>query len=79
MLFRVYFNRHGRDPWSVDEGTQATERCVEGVVLCGCFWRTQTLTPVERSTIDPEFTPSAWIEVEAQAAELVGGKIVFVP
>lgn len=76
MVWRVYYNRRGAEPWSVDDGNQATERTCAGIVLCKCNWKT-----AEAATrpANPEMAPSAWIEVEARRAEIIGSKIVFVP
>ena len=75
MTFRVYFNRRSDEPWSVDEGTPATERTCRDIVQCGCFWRTRTVDNLLTATTQP----IAWLDVEAQSAELIEGKIVFMP
>ena len=57
---RLYFNRHGRLPWSVDEGAGTRERlfatvaigAVEGVTIYAALEPNQNQTE----------TPCAWIE-----------------
>jgi hypothetical protein len=78
--YRVYYNQAHAWPyvWSVDDGDQAHEHTCEAVVMCDCYWQTRALSPHERLQVDPETTPTAWIEVEARAMERVGNKVVFV-
>ena len=60
--YRIYFNRWNDAPliWSVDEGTQATERIVREV-------RLENVTGVTRSGPgDNVKSPTVWIEVEGR-------------
>jgi hypothetical protein len=62
MTYRIYFNRWRDAPliWSVDEGTQATERNVREVRFDGVTGRTNT------GPGDNYHSPTVWIEVEAR-------------
>jgi hypothetical protein len=59
--YRIYFNRWADAPliWSVDEGTQATERNVRGVRFDNVSGRTCS------GPGDNVKSPTVWIEVEA--------------
>lgn len=63
-MYRVYYNRTADEPWlwSVDEGTQESERQVTGVRMHGCDTRERVDLSVV--TTDKE-RPRAWMEVDA--------------
>lgn len=59
---RLYFNKHGDLPWSVDEGTLATERQFAKVLISTCVAATTVYAPIDGvNTLD---MPIAWVEWE---------------
>lgn len=74
MTYRVYFHkRNGNDPvvWSVDEGTQATEKHVQFFQLAGVL---------AVSVVDFEAkadAPAGWIQIENAAVEFTRGGAIF--
>lgn len=60
-MIRLFFNRHGDRPWSVDNGPGTPERTFKQV-LTSALGKTvyRPLTPGE----DPEEVPRAWIEYD---------------
>jgi hypothetical protein len=60
--YRIYFNRWNDKPliWSVDEGTQASERIVREVRFENVCGRTHS------GPGDNVKSPTVWIEVEAE-------------
>jgi len=62
MTYRVYFNRWQDAPnvWSVDDGTQATERTVREVRLHNVSARTRF------GPGDNQKSPTVWIEVQGE-------------
>ena len=72
-LYRLYFNRRGELPWSVDDGTQATEQMVcEVAAGPGCTVATHyTGEPVN------DGSPVAWLVIEAADLSIVSGRAYF--
>lgn len=60
-MLRLYFNRRGPLPWSVDRGPGTEEFTFKKVILQG---RGRTVyTPLAPGE-DPEAVPCAWIELD---------------
>lgn len=62
MIYRVYFNRWAEAPliWSVDCGSQESERTVREVILKGVSGRTRS------GAGDNVQSPTVWLEVDGQ-------------
>lgn len=67
VRYRQYFNRKSDWPliWSVDEGTQATEKIVKRVITRGV--RTYT----ETGPGDNQNSPTAWIVIEGGRLQII--------
>lgn len=72
--FRAYFNRHREFPqcWSLDEGAQDSEVNVINFVTHGC-----DVTSRYNGDKPNEDSPSAWIEIQAEYYNIVGGVAHF--
>lgn len=57
-VVRLYFNKHGKRPWSVDYGPGTEERTFQHVTVS---W---TGTTVYRPGTGDDNTPCAWIEYQ---------------
>lgn len=69
MTYRVYFNRRGPLPWSVDSGIGTEEWRTRAVVILGCECRMR----FEPDQGDNDTAPTAWVDVlEAFAVQVVG-------
>lgn len=71
-LVRVYFNKGGPLPWSVDTGPGTEESNAVGIVMLGCG----------KTVFDPQAgdnvkTPTAWIEFENMFITTQCGVIVI--
>jgi hypothetical protein len=72
--YRAYFNSRHDGPdrfWSVDEGTQASERTVRLFILLQITAHTE----INPDAVHPE--PSGWIAVTNCFAEFKDGGVVF--
>ena len=73
-VLRVYFNRHGGRPWSVDMGTGTPESLFTDVVLSHASGLT-TYRPLKDGE-NPTEVPCAWIEFHDH--ELIAGPNVAI-
>jgi hypothetical protein len=70
-MIRLYFNKRGELPWSVDTGPGTKEYQTKQVaVLCSCLTKTRKLKPHE----GPDEVPSAWLECGTNYSGIEGGK-----
>ena len=78
MTYRVYYNRTEDFPqcWSVDEGNQATEFNVCGIVIKGVTIMTQVAPP---DTQVRGKAPRAWFLVKNATMRVEGGIAYFTP
>lgn len=73
-LARVYFNRHGPLPWSVDSGPGTPEMQTQSVTMLAAYSET-VYDPSAGDNID---TPTAWIEVRGRVEiEQRGERIII--
>lgn len=73
--FRVYFNRRGSLPWSVDAGPGTPEHQVKNVRIVGLT----TESYFEAAAGDNDMTPTAWFEVQNAVMVRTGSEIELVP
>ena len=59
-MLRLYFNRHGELPWSIDEGPGTPERQFKDIVISGVYGEA-VYEPLKAGD-DPQKQPCAWIE-----------------
>jgi hypothetical protein len=77
-MIRLYFNKHGERPWSVDQGTQATEKTFwEVKIHAEGFSRYEPLKPGQSSHL----VPCAWIQFPGAKAVVSfdGGTCIIIP
>jgi hypothetical protein len=65
--FRIYANREGEFPWSIDSGTQADEVHVRDFDYCGCSGYSMTDFSVRTGD---ENQPKWWIVVHRAVLEI---------
>jgi len=69
-LVRVYFNKRGGLPWSVDTGS-GTEEFQTGAVNIRCH----SQTVYDTKAGDDENTPTAWLEIrDAGISKVIQGR-----
>lgn len=66
--FRIYANREGDFPWSIDSGTQADEVTVRDITFCDVGGYTMTDFTATRT----EDSPKWWIVVHRASLEIFG-------
>jgi hypothetical protein len=75
ISFRVYFNRSGELPWSVDSGAGTQESTVTSFKLNGVYAESH----FDPSAGDNENTPTAWITVSNAVMSQIDGVAHFSP
>jgi hypothetical protein len=73
-MVRVYFNRRGPLPWSLDYGSQQTEVNVAHITINSTIGYTMT----DPHNTDPE-KPSGWIEFPDAAMRIDEGTALVLP
>lgn len=77
-MIRLYFNRHGDRPWSLDKGPGSTETTWKTVLFYDAIGHS-VYKPLEVGQ-NPELVPKAWIEFyDSQIDELDADHAEIIP
>lgn len=71
--WRIYFNKRGEYPWSIDEGFQTLEINVKRIIGDRCV-----IKSVYTGEVVNENSPVAWFEIEALNLEITNDVARFV-
>lgn len=73
-VVRLYYNKSGPFPWSVDEGGGDSEQQVKEVLIMGVNGHTREAACTPK---DPERMPAAWLEYPGGKLRVVCGVAVI--